>query len=187
MVELPRQRIFGVAELRQNADAYVRDLESKPREHEKESNAIKAGKTCEKQGCLGFDDFMAIAIWKSPRPKKWYESNSDLTVQEISKRSFAAKSDLERLLWLTELEGVKTRVASAILHLGHSTPYPVLDVWTIAAFGVGREKTAEWDEFRWLRIWPDYIKRCRELYEKTSLPVRTVDRALWWIGQYGKK
>jgi hypothetical protein len=41
--------------------------------------------------------FVKIGMWKSPRPKKWYERFDDEVVKEITAFSFSAKTEQARI------------------------------------------------------------------------------------------
>lgn len=150
---------------------------------EKELEAIRLGRAAGIARQMCRKEFLPIAKWKSPRPAQLHDENREGVVRAITKQSFAAVNDVEKVLILTELRGVSVRTATAILHLCFPCDYPLLDVWAMEAFGVTREPTGKWTDLDWLRIWPAYILECRELRDLTGHDLRTIDRALWAFGK----
>ncbi|MGA2442176.1 MAG: hypothetical protein ABSH08_14575 [Tepidisphaeraceae bacterium] len=144
-----------------------------------DKEAIKMGAAVGNRGWLEFEEFLTIAKWKSARPTPRYEENSKEGVIEVSKCAFSAAHDLERIVILTELAGVRVRTATAILHLCFPQRFPMLDIWTVAAMGIPREQSEKWDDVDWLRAWLDYAKICRDYALKSGHDLRSIDRALW--------
>ncbi len=119
-----------------------------------------------------------IAYWKSPRSAKHIESNSDEFVKEITSWSFSAKEERSKIEVLTLLNGVSWPSASVILHFFALNQYPILDVR--ALWSTMSEKTTQYS----FSFWWQYVQFCREIAERNSVNMRTLDRALW---QYSKE
>lgn len=130
----------------------------------------KAGR---RQGYLTGEQFRAIAGWKSKRPAKRHASNAEETVREVTRFAFGTPVEALRLRALTLLEGVQCRTASAILHLCHRDPYPLMDERAFHSLGVVK-LPSDWESF-----WPDYVATCRDLAQRAGVDLRTLDRALW--------
>ena len=142
-----------------------------------------AGSAGKSRGHLTRDEFLIIAEWKSPRPRRTYEQNAEADVKEATARALAAGHDLERILALTALKGVRVRTVTAILHFAHAQPCPLIGVWAMTALGVPRRVTATWDELDWLRAYPPYAHFRRELAARTGHAPRLIDQALWVYGE----
>src|SRR3989344_8077820 len=55
---------------------------------------------------LDRERFIRVGLWKSKRPKKKYESNSDLMVKEITRFSFTTNNEEVRIKSLLIFNGV---------------------------------------------------------------------------------
>jgi len=126
-----------------------------------------------KQRYLNKEEFVKIGMWKSKRPKKYYESNDDVTVQEITKLSFSTKDEKERIESLDSLRGVGYPIASTILHFAFPRKYPIMDFRVIRSLGLKQPSTYKFD------FWKRYCKKIQAISKKYSLSIRTVDKALW--------
>ncbi len=150
------------------------EYSQKYRDPEKnDGEVIATGQQARAQGYLTRDQFLVIARWKSPRPAKRHEENDEQTVREVTRFALATPVEQLRLKALTLLSGVQARTASAILHLCHREPYPMMDVRAFWSLGVEKEP----DD--WLAVWPEYVKTCRDLAARGGRDMRTLDRALW--------
>jgi len=134
---------------------------------------VQIGRTARTNGYLSRADFLTLARGKSQRPSKRHAQNDEQTVREVTQFAFSTTSEVLRLRSLTLLSGVADRTASAILHLCHRDPYPLMDVRAYGALGVTK---APQD---WSARWPEYTAFCRELAARANVDMRTLDRALW--------
>ena len=138
-------------------------------------NEIKA--KIQEQGCLDKELLKRVARWKSPRRAGLIERNDDDYVKEITSWSFSARNERARIRVLRLLDGIGWPTASAILHLFHKDPYPILDFR--ALWSVGLESYRYSSAF-----WQDYVYFCREVASRNQVDIRTLDKALW---QYSKE
>jgi hypothetical protein len=127
---------------------------------------------------LDREGFVTIGLWKSKRPKKRYESNNDLTVREITRFSFMAKSEEAKVRSLMILHGVSFPVASVILHFAFPNRYPILDFRAIWSLGWEQPKSYNFD------FWQKYRNEVKGISKRIGENVRTVDKALW---EYSKE
>ncbi|HJQ71324.1 MAG TPA: hypothetical protein VKA70_20265 [Blastocatellia bacterium] len=125
-------------------------------------------------------EFLAMCSWKSPRPRRLYESNSGAQIRRASIELFAAKCEKQRVELLTKLKGVGVPTASAILTLTDPQDYGVIDirVWQVLyhygavatrASGVGFSS----------ENWLEFLERLRYWARKFNVSVRDVERALF--------
>lgn len=134
---------------------------------------IAIGEKARIQGFLTRDEFLAIARWKSPRPSNHHLKNDDEMVREVTRFALGTPVESLRLRVLTLLDGVGLRTASAVLHLCHRDPYPMMDVRALWSIGI-ETKSVDWEA-----VWPEYVKVCRGLASAAGVDMRTLDRALW--------
>jgi hypothetical protein len=128
------------------------------------------------RGYMTRGEFLKIAMWKSPRPKKWYEDNSYGRIKSATKAAFSTRNSRVKIERLIQLSGVNYPVASAILHLACNN-VPILDVNALAAFGL--ERRANYD----FQFWSAYCDAVKEIVRESGLSYRIVDRALWTYGK----
>lgn len=123
--------------------------------------------------------FIKLGLWKSKRPKKHYENveNDNLTVREISAFALQAKSERIKIESLMILKGVSWPVASVILHFAFPEKYPIMDYRVIQSLGW------EQPESYTFAFWQKYVKKLRILAKKFNLPLRTIDKALWFYSK----
>jgi len=124
------------------------------------------------------EHFIRVGLWKTPRQRKRYESNDELTVREVAQFSFRTKSEKARIESLFVLEGVGYPVASAILHFAFPNIYPILDFRVLESLGIPQPNNYDFD------FWQKYCKRVWEISEKTGESIRTIDKTLW---EYSKR
>ena len=131
----------------------------------------------QEQGYLDKELLKRIARWKSPRRAGLIERNDDDYVKEITSWSFGATNERARIRVLRLLDGVGWPTASAILHLFHKNPYPILDFRALWSIGL--------DTYRYSSsFWSDYTHFCRDVASRNQASMRTLDKALW---QYSKE
>lgn len=127
-----------------------------------------------KRRYLTFEEFIAIAEWKSPRPRKHYLTNQPSFVEEVTRVALAATTSPRLAIEsLTILEGVSWPTASVFLHFCHSEPYPIMDfraLWSLSTEVPAKYSFAFWDEYA------DYT---RAIASEWRVDMRSLDRALW--------
>ena len=158
------------------------------KEVKREKELIALAKNAKKRGYLLKNEFLELCVWKSPRPKKRFESNDEDVINYITKTAFDANCpESIRINILTLLNGVKHRVASAILHMvcleeGVSKDYPIMDFRALATLGYKMTDTDR--RYEESEFWIEYTKYCRRVAQEYGVDLRTLDRALW---QYSKE
>ncbi|MCX7044227.1 MAG: hypothetical protein NTX50_01910 [Candidatus Sumerlaeota bacterium] len=129
-------------------------------------------------GYLIKDDLLKIGYWKSPRIMKRIKNNCENDIIDITRAALSTDVERLRIGALILLDGVAWAVASAILHLCHRDPYPLLDFRALWSLGVESPTTYSFP------FWWDYTQYCRNLAQEERISMRTLDRALW---QYSKE
>ncbi len=97
-------------------------------EEEKTKMLFNLTKTIKTQGYITKDQAIEILKWKSHRPLKHYNKNSDKDFKQITRLAFEQKDEKIRMHILTALTGVKYPAASALLMLYNRTRYPIIDI-----------------------------------------------------------
>jgi thermostable 8-oxoguanine DNA glycosylase len=133
-----------------------------------------------KRGYLSRGEFLKICEWKSPRPRRFYQSNSALSIRTISEKAFKTDDESEKMELLVKLKGVKVTVASALLTLTDPANYGLLDirVWqllhlyeVVSGNPSGRGFTC--------RNWCDYLTGIRSLAREFDVDVHKIDMLLF--------
>lgn len=126
------------------------------------------------QDSLSREDFIRIARWKSPRPTRLYESNSQELVREVSDVAFHASNEELKIRVLTLLSGCSYPVASVILHFKYPNRYPILDfraLWSLRGINPPNQYNYE--------FWQEYVDEVRAKAEEFDIDIRTLDKVLW--------
>jgi len=125
-------------------------------------------------------ELLKILKWKSPRPLRHYEKNTEKQVRLITTIAFSQKSDTIKMHILTALYGVNYPAASAILMFRNPKKYPVLDirVWQQlhrAGYVKGNPRGQNFT----LQQCDDYFSAIRKLARSTGMTARQVEKRLF--------
>jgi len=134
-----------------------------------------------KQRYLMRANLIKLACWKSNRPRRYYESNDDQAVREVTRFSFGTPSERARIESLLVLKGVGWPVASAILHFAFPDEYPIMDFRAIRSLGWTQPQTYDFD------FWKKYCNKIGSLARTHKLSIRTVEKALWMYDKVRSK
>ena len=97
-------------------------------EDPKTATLMKMLEPVRSRGWFNRDEFVAMGMWKSPRPKQHYLSNDPETIISVSGKALVAPTDREKLTKLIELRGVSMPTATAILTLIYPENFGVIDI-----------------------------------------------------------
>ena len=142
-----------------------------------EADFVEIEPMVQEQGYLDKVLLKRVARWKSPRPARHVEKNDEDYVKEITSWSFSATNERARIRVLRLLDGVGWPTASAILHLFHKDPYPILDFRALWSVGIEDYKYSS-------AFWLDDVHFCRDIASRNQVDMRILDKALW---QYSKE
>lgn len=119
--------------------------------------------------------FVKLGLWKSTRPKKYYESseNTNHRVKKITKEAILSNDEFFKVTSLQELKGVGWPVASVILHYAHPDRYTILDFRALESLGIKQPSSYNFD------FWQDYTKTAVGVAQKFDVSLRKLDKALW--------
>ena len=142
-----------------------------------ESDFIKIKSKVQERGYLDKELLRRVARWKSPRRAGLIEQNDDNYIRDVTSLAFNATSERARIRGLMLLDGVSWPTASAILHLFHKDPYPILDFRALWSIGLETYRYSS-------AFWQEYLDFCRDIADRNQVDMRTLDKALW---QYSKE
>jgi hypothetical protein len=154
-------------------------------EDEKTNELFRQFKSLDKQDSLTKEQLLKILRWKSPRPLRHYEANSEKAVKEITSLAFATQNDSLKIHILTALTGVNYPAASAILMFYDRTKYPVLDirVWRQLYEAKLVDTNSRGQNFT-LNQCEKYFQVIRQLANDLNITARQVEKRLF---DYDKK
>jgi thermostable 8-oxoguanine DNA glycosylase len=158
------------------AEAYDQQQKSKYRAAELE--IIRELSTLPEPKSLNRDQFLRICLWKTPRPRRFYESNSGEEIMRVTREACAATDDLEKLRLLLRLKGVSVAVGSTLLHFLEPDRFAIFDVRarsTLSRAGLWRRSDSDASPGAWV----DYVRLTRALAADIGVSLRKLDKALW--------
>ena len=131
-----------------------------------------------KQGFLTKEQGLKILKWKSPRPLKHYNKNSNEDFEKITRLAFQQNDEKLKIHILTALVGVKYPSASALLMFLDQN-YPVLDirVWK-QLHKLKYVKTNPKGLNFTLSEWETYLKVIRTLAKTNNTTARQIEKKL---------
>ncbi|MGH7331702.1 MAG: hypothetical protein ACREKS_02930 [Candidatus Rokuibacteriota bacterium] len=110
-----------------------------------------------RRGWLTRAEFLAACHWKSPRWRRWCETNSAAAIRRVTGDALRTRSEYRRMALLQSLKGVSIPTASAIMTMVDPQRYGVIDirVWQLLhALGAVRQKPRgigfrfhDWDQY----------------------------------------
>ncbi len=132
------------------------------------------------RGFLTKKQLLQILNWKSPRPRRHYELNSEKEIKEITKLAFSTKNDCLKIHILTALSGVNYPSASAILMFYDRKRFPVLDirVWK-QLYNLKELTTNSRGQAFTLKQCEQYFAVIRKNSKKFTLTARQVEKRLF--------
>jgi hypothetical protein len=136
------------------------------------------GPAARARGYLLRDEFLQLCRWKTPRSQPRCAANPAPLIEEVTRVALGASAEELKIRALLLLKGVSWPTASVLLHFCDRGKYPTIDfraLWSLRS-----APPAQYD----FSFWWSYTTFMRGLQERTRLPMRTLDRALW---QYSKE
>ncbi len=128
------------------------------------------------KGWLEKGEFLEICLWKSRRPKRLYEQNTESEIKRLTQSAFAETDEKCKIEMLTSLKGVSIPTASAILSVTNSTEYPIIDIRCVES--LTDLKLISWNNIN-SNSWVDYLKIVRDLAIKHNKSAREVEKGLF--------
>ncbi len=145
------------------------------------NNLFEEMKVVKSRGYMTKEEFMQVCMWKSPRPKQKYLSNSEEHIREATKMIFLTNLEEIRAGLLQSLEGVSIPVASAILTLIDPTIYGVIDirVWQVL-YLYGEIKNKPSGQGFNIQDWKEYLSILRKYAYQFQMKVRDIEIILFF-------
>lgn len=152
-----------------NLDHYIN-------EYDLERSIFKIGLEISKRGWLTKGELLIICLWKSRRPKKLYNQNTETDVINITRSCFEEHNELKKIQILTQLKGVRIPTASAILSVTNPQDYPIIDERCVQSlFYLGKISWSRINENNWL----EYLDIIRTLANRHKKTAREVEKGLF--------
>jgi hypothetical protein len=155
-------------------------MELTTKEHNSTNAIISSVCEVKRRGFFNKEQFLKMGIWKSPRPKKWYESNDENKIIKISRQALNASKEEDKIEYLTLLKGVSIPVASALLALIDPINYGVIDirVWQLMYLYGEVDSKPSGKGFR-INDWCNYLSILRKYAKKFNVKTRNIERTLF--------
>ena len=118
-----------------------------------------------------------IGKWKSPRRAALLINNCPADIAEACRIALETSSAGCAIAVMQSLRGVGAPMASAILTVLDKQRYTVIDWRALEALGRSDPKSS-------FRVYPDYLKACRQIAERNNVGLRQLDHALWGWSKY---
>lgn len=149
-------------------------------EDEKTHELFLLSKKINAQGYINKSQGMQILKWKSPRPLKHYDKNSNEDFVSITRFAFTQKNERFKIHSLTALYGVKFPAASALLMFYNPKKYPIIDirVWQQLYKLKLLSENPKGQSFT-LAQWENYLMIIRQLAKENKLSARQVEKRLF--------
>lgn len=157
-------------------NAFTENLEYYIDQYELEEQIFQMGKEVNKRGWLEKSEFLTVCLWKSRRPKRFYDLNTEKEIVSKSKLSFRENDELKKIKILTELKGVRIPTASAILSVVNPDIYPIIDercIQSLTDLGIIKWKTITENN------WIEYLKIIRSLSKEKNKTAREIEKGLF--------
>lgn len=119
------------------------------------------------------DEFLETYRWKTERTARYAERHTEEELIAVVGLAFRQRDEKLKLKLLCALDGVDVPVASALLHVGLSEDYPIIDYRALWSLNSGQPSYYSY-EFWWL-----YVECCRRAAAAAAVSVRELDKALW--------
>ncbi len=119
-------------------------------------------------------------MWKSPRPKRRHEANSEKAISKVSRNIFATNYEKRKIDLLLSLEGFSVPVASAILTITDPKNYGIIDIrtWKVLYEYKAVKVRPTGTNFSF-KNWYNYLMQLRYFAAKYGVTARDIERTLF--------
>jgi hypothetical protein len=137
-------------------------------------------KSVKRDGYYSKKQAINILRWKSSRPLRFYDQNSDTDFKRVTKLALEQRNENLRIHILTALHGIKYPAASALLMFYDKSKYPIIDirVWKqllSAGLVTGNPSGQNFT----LSQWGQFLTVIRELSLKHNIDARQVEKRIF--------
>lgn len=129
--------------------------------------------TVRERGHFLRDEFLEAYRWKTHRTAHHVVRYTNEEIVDVTALAFRQPNEQLRISLLLALKGVDWAVASALLHIGLSADYPILDFRALWSLHSAVPPSLTFD------FWWEYVSCCRAIAEAAGTTVRELDKALW--------
>ncbi len=150
-------------------------------ETEEALNLIQKLSDIKEKGFFSKEQFYAVAMWKTPRPKKHYLNNSKEEIEKISKKVLLSNSEDEKISLLISLKGVSIAVASSLLTIINPKDYGIIDirVWQLLHL-YGEINTKPHGQGFNIEDYETYLSILRKYSKQFNVNVRDIERIFFF-------
>lgn len=155
-------------------------LEQSGEEAESTKGLFRLTQSIQNQKFFQRDQALRVLRWKSPRPTRYYQLNSKLDFEVITRVALKQDDDRLKIHILAALQGVRYPSASALLMIFDQNKYPVIDirVWQqLYKFGLVKENPR--GRGFTLNQWGKYLEIIRSFASDLKLSARQVEKRLF--------
>ena len=133
---------------------------------------LKAGQQI-KGGQYARRNLEIIFEWKTNgRGRSRLAKNTDEDITDALRLAIEAKTDRAAIAVLMGLNGIQVPVASAVLTAIDPERFTIIDFRALESLNVIQPAIN-------INFYLEYLDACRKLAKESSVPLRTLDRALW--------
>lgn len=141
-----------------------------------EAQLFKKGIEIKNRGYMTKTEFLNICLWKSRRPKKRYNLNSEEQIINVTKLAFLEKDEETKINILKLLDGVLIPTASALLSVVNPEDYPIIDKRCVQS--LQDLKLIKWKIIN-NKNWLLYLSIIRNLSKELNLTCREIEKGLF--------
>lgn len=141
-----------------------------------EAQLFKKGIEIKNRGYMTKTEFLNICLWKSRRPKKRYNLNSEEQIINVTKLAFLEKDEETKINILKLLDGVLIPTASALLSVVNPEDYPIIDKRCVQS--LQDLKLIKWKIIN-NKNWLLYLTIIRNLSKELNLTCREIEKGLF--------
>lgn len=133
------------------------------------------GRKARKRGCLTFNEFYCIGMWKSARQKPNYLKNKKL-VKFLTKEAFKQPDEKKKITSLLIMRGVGIPTASALLTVVYPDKYAIIDIRCVEML---KKLGFKLKSSMTLKNWLNYLQITRDLAKENNITPRELDKVLF--------
>ena len=155
--------------------AFHKNIDTYISEYDSEKIVFKIGAKVRERGYYLEEEFLAVCLWKSRRPKNLFAQNESNLIEDQTKLAMANKDERTKMEQLLELKGVQVPTASALLVSRHQKTAIIDERYADA---LNQLNQISWTHIS-LNSWIKYISITRRLAEDMMITPRELDKALF--------
>jgi thermostable 8-oxoguanine DNA glycosylase len=151
--------------------------------YREEENHLERLPTVFENGTWEWEDLEWIVCWKTHRSIGYFNRNDRDRVDEVIAKVVESSSTQRKANLLRRLDGIQVKMASAFLLFMDPDKYTVIDWRAANALTKEGHLYSMISEAPSVEEYINYLDICRTLYDEFNVELRTLDRALWVLGE----